>query len=64
MDGAQDQVTGGGRSEGDLVAFLIAHFTNDDHVGCLTKNIAQALTEGLGVATHLALVDVAHLVLM
>ena len=53
--GAEHQVTGQRRLNGDLRRFHVAHFTHHDDVRVLTEEGAERLAEGQVVEAHLTL---------
>ena len=57
MQGGEHEVTGLGERERDRDRVEVAHLTEEDDVGVLTKGAAQTVGEAVHVGAHLALVD-------
>jgi hypothetical protein len=57
VQGAEHQVAGLGRGQGQADGLQVAHLADQDDVGILAQGRAQRLVEAEGVTVHLALVD-------
>jgi hypothetical protein len=57
VDRREDEVAGLGRAQRGVHRLLVAHLTDQDHVGVLAQDAAQRALEGHGVHADLALVD-------
>ena len=62
MQGAEHHVAGFRRTEPGADGVFVAHFAHEDQVGVFAQRPAQGVGEGVGVASHHALRDDAHLV--
>ena len=61
MQGAEYQVAGFRRGEGQTNGFQVAHFAHQHHVRIFSQRRTQRLTEPQRVAMHFALIDQASL---